>query len=41
MAGSTHTFLAVISLDSALKNDDKYYAQVFLKDIKHIEKKSN
>ena len=27
-----HTCLAVISLDSALKNDDNYYPQVFLKE---------
>ena len=37
---SNHTFLAVISLDSALKKDDNYYTQVFLKECKHnIEKK--
>ena len=34
-----HTCLAVISLDSALKEDDIYYLQVFLKDCKYIEKK--
>ena len=34
-----HTCLAVISLDSALKEDDNYYLQVFLKDCKYIEKK--
>ena len=28
---SHHTYLAVISLDSALKKDDNYYRQVFLK----------
>ena len=28
---SNHTFLAVISLDSALKKDDNYYPQLFLK----------
>ena len=27
---SYHTSLAVISLDSALKKDEKYYSQVFL-----------
>ena len=27
--GSNHSCLAVISLDSALKNDDNYYPQVF------------
>ena len=37
--GSNHTCLAVISLDSALKNDDNYYPQVFLKECKYIEKK--
>ena len=34
-----HTFLAVISLDSALKKDDYYYPHVFLKVCKYIEKK--
>ena len=29
--GSHHTCLAVISLDSALKKDENYYLQVFLK----------
>ena len=28
---SNHTCLAVISLDSALKKDENYYSQVFLK----------
>ena len=36
---SSHTCLAVITLDSALKNDDHYYPQVFLKEFKYIEKK--
>ena len=31
---SNHTCLAVISLDSALKKDDKLYSQVFLKECK-------
>ena len=35
---SNHTCLAVINLDSALKNDDNYYLQVFLKYSKYIEK---
>ena len=35
---SNHTCLAVIMLDSALKKDDNYYPQVFLKDIE-IKKK--
>ena len=34
-----HTCLAVISLDSALKEDDNYYLQVLLKECKYIEKK--
>ena len=34
-----HTCLVVISLDSALKKDDNYYPQVFLKECKYIEKK--
>ena len=36
---SNHTFLAVISLDSALKKDYKYYAKVFLKECKYTQKK--
>ena len=36
---SYYTCLAVISLDSALKKDDNYYPQVFLKGFKYIEKK--
>ena len=32
------TYLAVITLDSAVKKNDKYYPQVFLKDCKYIEK---
>ena len=36
---SNHTCLAVISLDSALKKDDSYYPQVFLKECKYIGKK--
>ena len=36
---SNHTCLAVISLDSALKKDDNYYPQVFLKECKYIENK--
>ena len=35
---SNHTCLAVISLDSALKKDGRYYLQVFLKECKYIEK---
>ena len=41
MADSSHTCLAVISLDSALKKYENYYLQVFLKEYKYIEKKSN
>ena len=36
---SNHTCLAVISLDFALKKNENYYLQVFLKECKHIEKK--
>ena len=36
---SSHTCLAVISLDSALKKHENYYLQVFLKERKYIEKK--
>ena len=36
---SYHTSLLVISLDSALKKDENYYPQVFLKEGKCIEKK--
>ena len=36
---SNHTCLAVIGLDYALKKDENYYLQVFLKDCKYIEKK--
>ena len=38
---SNYTCLAVISLDSALKKDKKYYLQVFLKVWKNIKKKGN
>ena len=34
---SNHTCLAVFSLDSALKKDENYYQQVFLKECKYIE----
>ena len=38
--GSNHTYLAVISLDSALNKDGlSTYPQVFLKECKYIEKK--
>ena len=36
-----HTCLAVIILDSALKKDDNYHLQVFLKECKYTEKKSS
>ena len=36
---SNHTCLAVISMGSALKKEDNYYPQVFLKDCKYIGKK--
>ena len=34
-----HTGLVVISLDSAVKKEDKYYLQVFLIECKYTEKK--
>ena len=34
---SSHTCLAVISLDSAPKKDKNYYPQVFLKECKYIK----
>ena len=36
---SNHTCLAVIDFDSALKKDENYYPQVFLKECKYIKKK--
>ena len=36
---SNHTCLTVISLDSALKKDENYYPQLFLKECKYIKKK--
>ena len=36
---SNHTCLAVIALDSAVKKNDNYYPQGFLKECKYIEKK--
>ena len=36
---SDRTCLVAISLDSALKKDDNYYLEVFLKECKYIEKK--
>ena len=36
---ANHTCLTVISLDSALKEDDNHYQQDFLKECKCIEKK--
>ena len=36
---SNHTCLAVISLDSALKKDDSYYALALLRECKYIKKK--
>ena len=35
---SNHTYLAIISLGFALKKDDNYYLQVFLKEWNWIEK---
>ena len=34
-----HIILAVISLDSALKKDENYYLQVFVKGCKYIKKR--
>ena len=36
---SSHTCLALISLNSAINKDDNYYPQVFLKECKYTEKK--
>ena len=36
---SNYTYLAAISMDSALKGDENYYPQVFLKECKYINKK--
>ena len=36
---SNYTCLAIISQDSALKKDDHYCLQMFLKQYKYIEKK--
>ena len=36
---SNHTCLSVISLDSALKKDENYYPQVFLKERNKSRKK--
>ena len=36
---SNHTYLAIISLHFALKKDESYYPQVFLKKCKYIEKR--
>ena len=34
-----HTFLTLISSDSALRKDENYYPQVFLEQCKYIKKK--
>ena len=36
--GSDYTYWAVISVDSACKEDENYYPQAFLKERKYIEK---
>ena len=36
---SNHTYLAEIRQDYALKKDENYYLQVFLKECKYIGKK--
>ena len=38
---SNHTCLAVISLDSTVKNDDNYYPQVFLEETRNSFKESS
>ena len=38
---SNHNCLAVLSWDYAPKKDDNYYSQVFPKECKYIDKKSN
>ena len=38
LVDSNHTCLAVINLGSALKKDQNYYLQVFLKECYYIEK---
>ena len=38
MVDSSHTCLAVISLDSAVKKTENYCPQVFLKECKYIDK---
>ena len=36
---SSHTYLAVIRMDPALKKDETYFPKAFLKQSKYIEKK--
>ena len=38
---SSHTYFAVISWDSAIKQDESDYPQVFFKKCKYIEKNIN
>ena len=38
---SNHTCLAAISLDSAVKKDENYYPEAFLKECEYIEIKGN
>ena len=38
---SNHTCLAAISLDSAVKKDENYYLEAFLKECEYIEIKGN
>ena len=37
-SGSDYTCLLVINVDSALKKDENYYSQAFLKEFKYIKK---
>ena len=38
LTDSNHSCLAIITTDSALKKDDNYYLQTFLKECKYIKK---
>ena len=40
-AGSNHTCLAVITIDSALEKGENYYSQVFLKECKYTEEEKS
>ena len=40
-SGSNYIYCSVILNDTALKKDENYYPQVFLKECKYIEKKGH